>query len=562
MNDTNIVLFALHIAGAAALLIWAVRLLRTAVERAYSVQLRVFLRRSNVSRLQAAASGLFAALCLQSATAVAVLVSNFAVKGGIGLLAGMAILLGADIGSAVVSQILLVRQDYLIPLLLLCGVVLFLRSSKNEVRQLGRILIGVALIFVSLDMIRAATGPLIDSPATISVMRYLGGDIVTSFVIGGFFAWAVHSSVAAVLFFVTLTAQGLLPASGAVAMILGANAGGAVLAYVLTLTAPLTARRMVVANLALRGGGAALVLVMLSQVTEGLTWLGATEARQVINLHLAFNIGLAVVSLPLLRWIAAFTERLMPDRAEAAINLVQASALDPSTLDHPTRALTCAAREVLKMGEQTESILRSVITLFHGWDDTTANAINNKTGHVQNLHEDIKRFLAQLKHSQLDETEKERSSELASIAYSLETAADAIGTGLVDLARQLHADQLTFSDDGRAEIEDFHDRVLSNAQLALSVLMNGAPDAARQLLRAKEKVRTAERKLQERHLERLRAGNIESFETSRLHQESLRILKNVNAAFAIVGYSIATRSGDLLSTRLSKKVGSEVRKGT
>ena len=562
MNDTNILLIALHIAGAAALLIWAVRLLRTGVERAYSVQLRVFLRRSNVSRLQAAASGIFAALCLQSATAVAVLVSNFAVKGGVGLLAGMAILLGADIGSAVVSQILLVRQDYLIPLLLLCGVVLLLRGSKNEVRQLGRILIGVALIFVSLDMIRAATGPLIDSPATVTVMRYLGDDIVTSFVIGAFFAWAVHSSVAAVLFFVTLTAQGLLPASGAVAMILGANAGGAILAYVLTQTAPLTARRMVVANLALRGGGAAFVLMMLSQVTGGLTWLGATEARQVINLHLAFNIGLAVVSLPLLRWIATFTERLMPDRAEAAINLVQASALDPSTLDHPARALTCATREVLKMGEQTESILRSVITLIHGWDDTTAIAINKKTGHVQNLHEDIKRFLAQLKHSQLNETEKERSNELASIAHSLETAADAIGTGLVDLARQLHANQLTFSDDGLADIEDFHDRVLSNAQLALSVLMNGAPDAARQLLHAKEKVRTAERKLQERHLERLRAGNSESFETSRLHQESLRILKNVNAAFAIVGYSIATRSGDLLSTRLSMKVELEARKGT
>ncbi|MCI5087092.1 MAG: Na/Pi symporter, partial [Rhodovulum sp.] len=196
MDDTNIIVFALHIAGAAALLIWSVRLLRTGVERAYAIQLRAFLRRSNSSRLQAMVSGIFAALCLQSATAVAVLLSNFAVKGGVGLLAGMAILLGADVGSAVVSQVLLLRQDFLVPLLLLVGVILFLRSSRNEIRQLGRILIGIALIFVSLDMIRAATDPLIDSPATISVMRYLGADVLTSFVIGAFFAWAVHSSVA------------------------------------------------------------------------------------------------------------------------------------------------------------------------------------------------------------------------------------------------------------------------------------------------------------------------------------------------------------------------------
>ncbi len=560
MSDTNIVLFALHIAGAAALLIWAVRLLRTGVERAFSVQLRAFLRHSNVSRVRAASSGAFAALCLQSATAVAVLVSNFSVKGGIGLIAGMAMLLGADIGSAIVSQILLVRQDFLIPLLLLCGIVLFFRSSKNEIRQFGRILIGVALIFVSLDMIRAATGPLIDSPGAVNVMRYLGGDIVTSFVIGAFLAWAMHSSVASVLFFVTLMAQGLLPASGAAAMVLGANAGGAILAYVLTLTAPIAARRMVAANLVLRGGGAAFLLLLLSQTNIGLNWLGSTEERQIINLHLVFNIGLALVCLPVLKWIGMVSEVVITDRNEPTISLNQISALDPSALDRPALALTCVAREILKMGEETEIILRSVIMPLQGWDEATANELNKKTLHVQNLHEEVKRFLAQVSYSQMDETEKERYAELANIAYSLETAADAIGNGLVDLARQLHTEKLRFSDDGLADIEDFHDRILSNTQLALSVLMSGAPDAARQLVRAKEKVRIAERKLQKRHLARLRADNSTSFETSRLHQESLRLLKNVNTAFAVVGYSIAIRSGDLLSTQLSKKSKRENKK--
>lgn len=556
------VFFFLHVAGAAALLIWAVRLVRTGVERAYSVQLRAFLRRSNSSRLQAAASGVFAALCLQSATAVAVLVSNFAVKGGIGLLAGMAILLGADIGSAVVSQILLVRQDFLIPLLLLCGVALFLRSSKNEIRQMGRILIGIALIFVALDMIRAATGPLIDNPATLSVMRYLGGDVLTSFLIGALFAWTVHSSVAAVLFFVTLTAQGLLPASGATAMVLGANAGGAFLAYILTLASSFTARRMVMANLILRGGGAALVLLALSQTGSVLSWLGENEARQVINLHLAFNVALALVSLPFLGWIVPVAERMMPDRTETAADFVRSSALDPSTLDRPDRALACAAREVLKMGEHAESMLRSVITLFNNWDEPIAKAIHQQEELVRKLHEDIKRFLTQLNHNQLDEVRRERSSELANIAYSLETAADAIGTGLVEQVRLLHSDAIKFSPVGLTDIEDFHDRVLANARLALEVLMSGAPDAARQLLRAKEKVRAAEQKLQEKHLDRLRAGIDESFATSRMHQESLRILKHVNAAFATVGYPIASRSGDLLSTRLSKKAKSEANKGT
>ncbi|MGB0844299.1 MAG: Na/Pi cotransporter family protein, partial [Alphaproteobacteria bacterium] len=263
---------------------------------------------------------------------------------------------------------------------------------------------------------------------------------------------------------------------------------------------------------------------------------------------------LALVSLPLLKWIALITEWVMSDRSGAKDKVLQTSALDTSTLDQPSLALTCVTREVLKMGEETETALRSVIALFDDWDDETAEAIGNSTVRVQELHEGIKRFLAQLDHKQLDKSEKQRSSELANIAYSVETAADAVGTSLVDLARQLHAGQLMFSDDGLSDIQNFHERVLGNVQLALSVLMNGAPDAARQLFRAKEKVYKAERKLQEKHLARLRAGNNESFETSRLHQECLRILKYVNSSFATFGYSIATRSGDLLSTRLSKKI--------
>ncbi|MFA3918384.1 hypothetical protein [Ruegeria hyattellae] len=207
-------------------------------------------------------------------------------------------------------------------------------------------------------------------------------------------------------------------------------------------------------------------------------------------------------------------------------------------------------------------MLHSVVSLLHGWDEPLANAIAEKADLVRGMHEDIKLFLAQLNHSRLEDGKKERSSELANIAYNLETAADAISTGLIDQVRHLYSGQLKISANGLSDFEDFHDRVLSNAQLALDVLMNGAPDAAGQLLRAKEKARAAERKLQERHLERLCAGISESFETSRMHQESLRILKNVNTAFATVGYPIAARLGDLLSTRLSEKAKSELKKGT
>ncbi len=312
MQQPDLLLFVLHIAGAASLLIWSVRLVRTGVERAFSLQLRHWLRRSSDSRLLAALSGTGSAILLQSSTAVALLVSNFVARGSIATFVGLAILLGADVGSAIVAQLLLVRQTFLVPLLLVAGVALFLRSRNGRTRQIGRILVGLALIFASLDMIRAAAEPLTGSPGTVAAMQYLATDPITAFAVGALFAWAVHSSVAAVLLFVTLVAQGLLPGTGALAMVLGANLGGAFIAYVLTLSAPVAARRMVVANLALRGGGAVLVLAVLARLDDPLGWLGADPARQVINLHLAFNLALALAAMPLLGPVARLTERLMP----------------------------------------------------------------------------------------------------------------------------------------------------------------------------------------------------------------------------------------------------------
>lgn len=555
MEGTTPLLFLLHIAGAAALLIWSVRLVRTGVERAFSQQLRRWLRGSTSSRLTAAATGAGAATMLQSSTAVAILVANFAASGGVTVPAGLAILLGADVGSALVTQLLLLRQDWLVPVLLLAGVALFLRGQQRPVRQSGRILIGLALVFVSLDMIRAATEPLRESTALLAGMRYLAGDPITAFAIGAAFAWVVHSSVAAVLLFVTLVAQGLMPVPAAVAMVLGANLGGSMIAYVLTLASPVPARRMVVANLVLRGGGAALVLAALAAFAPPLDWLGGSGGRQVINLHLAFNLVLALVALPLTGAAARLAALLMPERTDPARGLERVSALDPLALDVPERALACAAREVLRIGEAIEAMLRTVLTLYDHWDDDTARAIQANEKLVDKMHFDTKLYLAQVHRGGLDDETARQSLDLSTTAINLESAGDAIARNMLGLAQRMHAEGLAFSEEGRQELGDFHDRVLSNVQLALNVMMTLDPDAARELVEEKDAVRDVEQHLQRSHLDRLRQGMAESIETSNIHQETLRALKQVNTAFTMVAYPILAEKGDLLASRLSDHRG-------
>ena len=551
MSEPHAIQILIHIAGAAALLIWAVRLVRTGFERGFAAPMRIWLRHSARNRLLAAGTGMAAAVLLQSATAVAVLVSNFVAKGGLATATGLAILLGADVGSAVVTQLLMVRQPLLIPLLLLFGVVIFLRGEGSNTRQIGRIMIGLALIFVSLNMIRAATEPMITNPGTQAVMAYLGRDLLTAFVIGAVFAWGVHSSVAAVLLFVTLAGQSILPPAAAAAMILGANLGGGIIAVVLTYSAPIASRRMVMANLILRGGGAVLAVLGIAAMPDLMAQLGATPARQAINLHLAFNLALAVVALPFVGPITAALTYLMPDKPNPGATLDVASALDPALLDRPQRAIDCAARELLGMGQKIDQMLTAVEPLYDQWNEVTAKVIADQDKAIKQTHLDIKLYLARLGQKGMDEELSRRSMELASISTNLDSASDAITRILLELARRLDRQKLQFSPQGREEIRDFTDRVQGNVQLALNVMMNQNPAEARELVAAKEKVRKVEQKLQRSHIGRLREGLVESIETSNIHQETLRALKQINTAFSMVGHPILLKSGDLLKSRLA-----------
>ncbi len=547
----GLALFLINLAGAVALLIWAVRLIRTGVERAFVSALRSILRRAAASRVSAAMAGVAGAIMLQSSTAVAVLTSAFAGTGSLAGSAGVALILGADVGSAIVTQILLAPIRGLIPLLLIVGVSLFLRSRNPRPRQAGRILVGLALVLLSLTLIRGATEPLRGSPLVSMVLSHLASDTFSSFLVGAAITWVMHSSVASVLMIVTFAAEGLLPGPGAAAFVLGANLGSALIPFLLTLKSDVGSRRIMSANLMLRGGGAVVALAALNLWPEVLGWLGADHGRQTINLHLAFNLAVLVLSLPLLPLVSRATGALVPDAAEAD-GKPRFTALDEAALSDPRQALGNASREVLRMGEEVHAMLQPVLGLFRTWDSAVAERILASEDEVDRMHFETKLYVARLQEARLSSDQSSRAMEIASIANNLEEAGDQISTNLLDLARKMRDEGLAFSDEGWRDLTDFHDRVLSNAKLALNVMMSSEVDSARLLVEEKDRARAAEQRLQGSHLARLRTGNTASIETSNLHQETVRALKQVNTAFCYVGYPLVEQAGDLRSTRLAK----------
>lgn len=549
LKDTFFIL--LNLASAAALLIWSVRLVRTGFERAFGGQLRHWLRLSTSSRLRAAGSGSIAAILLQSSTAVAVLMAGFMSVGRMDGLVGLAILLGADLGSAIVAQLLNSSLAMVAPVLLLGGVVTFLRSTRRRLRQIGRIAIGLALLFMSLDLIRAASLPLIDGAQSRTFILYFADETAAAFVAAALFAWLVHSSVAAVLLFVTMAGQGIIPAELTFAMVLGANLGGSFIALVLTLKSGVMVRRVVLANLILRGGGAAGVLYLLTVLPELSGYLGDGAARQALNLHLVFNAGLLLVCLPFVGPIFRAVSMIVPDNSAEADAAAHASALDPDALSQPKRAFSCAVRELVLIGGQVEAMHRTVIGLFDGFDELAAKAIRDENQIVARRALDLRIYLAGIRGKGDGDEIGARAIELAGITSNVEAAADTISRTMVMLAETMNVENLRFSQDGWEDLVEFHDIVFRNIQLSISVLMNEDPSLARSLVEQKETVRVIAQKLEKKHLYRLKQGLSETIETSSIHLDLLRALKAVNTSFAMIAYPLLSDTGQLLESRLA-----------
>lgn len=521
------------------------------MERAFPHELRHWLRRTASGRTRAALTGTGAALLLQSSTAVALLVAAFIPAGSLTPAIGLAVLAGADLGSALAAQLLILRPDWITPIPLLVGVGLFLRGTARRTRQIGRILIGLGLVFVSLDLIAEAAA-LLPLPLLGSVGDYLSRDLATAFLLGAILAWAMHSSVAAVLLTATLAASGALGGPAAIAMVLGANLGGASIPVLLTLHAPPDARRVMIANLLVRGGGAVLLVWAFSSGVVPHALMGTTAAAQAMMTHVGFNAALVALAVPFSRRLtqaAGHVVRTPPDPEVRDI-----TALDPAALGRPRAALGCARREILRMGEEIEAMLRAILPLYRTWDEAAAEDLLRREARVDRMHFQTKLYLSRLMRTTGSVLELEPAADLAALASQLEAAGDEISSTMLAMARRVHTDTMSFSDAGWTELEGFHDRVLANVQQALLVIMTPEVDVARTLVEEKDALRQMEERLQLSHLSRLRSGLSESVETSNIHQQTLRCLKQVNSAFATAAHPILREAGEILSSRLARQV--------
>jgi phosphate:Na+ symporter len=540
-------LILIEILGAAALLLWGLRMVGTGVARAFGADLRRWISLGTRNRLAAAITGMAVTIALQSSTATCLMAASFAGQGMLDAAMAQAVMLGANMGTALVVKLLTYDVGPLSAALVLGGVALF-RSGEGKRRRMARIAIGLGLMLLALHQLDLASEPLRDSPRLLRLLADLDGAWILGVVLAAILSMLAHSSVASVLLILPLAAKGAFSPAFGLALVLGANLGSAIPPVLETSRDSPVARRVPLGNLLARGAGCALVLPWLDSLGR-LIPAGVNPALVLVDAHLAFNLGLALVFLPLCGPMGRLLASLRPDQPVAE-DRKRPRYLDESALGSPSVAISLATREVLRVADLVEGMVRAGLDALRSDEPRLLAEIGRDDDVVDALHEAIKLYLVRLSGEELEEDERNRAGEIMAFAINLEHMGDIVDRNLKELAEKKIRHRLSFSPEGFADIEAMFAQTLENLKVAMGIFVSGDAKAARRLVADKAGLRNLERDATEAHMGRIRDGRRESIETSALHLDILRDLKRINAHILSVAYPILERRGELEESRL------------
>jgi len=540
----------LDLVGGVALLLWGLHMVHSGIVRAFGSDLRRFLGVALRNRFTAFLAGLAVTALLQSSTATGLMTASFAAGGTLDLVPALAIMLGANVGTTLIVQLLSFNVSAVAPVLFLVGVTTFKRARQTRARDLGRVAIGVGLMVLSLHILLDSLAPAEDAPAVRTLLGAATNEPLLCLLMAAALSWAAHSSVAVVLLVMSLAYSQFITPVAALALILGANVGSAINPLVEGSRADNPAsRRLPLGNLLNRLVGCALVLPFLHPIASWLADFEPNPSRMAADFHTAFNLALAAAFILPLDAVAALLRRLLPESARPNDPMAPLY-LDESALASPSVALACAARETLHIGDIIETMLRRTMSALMTDDRRLVAEISELDNAVDRLDEAVKLYITKLTRESLGERDSHRAMEIIAFSINLEHVGDIIDKNLMEAAAKKIKRKVLFSREGAAELTAFHAEVCDNLKLAFGVFMSGDRTIARQLMTEKAMLRATEFTAAENHLARLREGRSESIESSSLHLDILRDLKRIHSHICSVAYPVLERAGELQPSRL------------
>lgn len=496
----------LGLMGGLGLFLFGMKQMSDGLEQAAGAKMRSVLEFFTKTPLRGILVGTLFTAIIQSSSASTVMVVSFVNSGLMNLYQAAGVIMGANIGTTVTSQLISFNLSAFAPAIVMAGVIMLMFCKKRKIQQMGEVLLGFGILFMGLTTMSSSMSVLKESQEVVEIMGSLTSHAL-AVVVGFVVTTVLQSSSATVGIVLLLANQGLLDIRICFFIIMGCNIGSCVSALLAGLGGKPEAKRAALIHLFFNIIGTAIIYVVLSVALEPITGFiqyvsASNPGREVANAHTLIKIAEVVMLAPFNKQIVKLTGLFVRTEEKKEEQGFELAYIGAKSVFSPTTAVFDATREMERMGQMAitnlERAMNSLITL----DEDDIAEVYEVERQIDFLNHEITDYLVKINQTTLPSDDARSIGGLFHVVNDIERIGDH-AENMADAARSRRERGVEFSEPAKRELSQMLDMVIKITTYALDMFSRNNQEHMQEILELEDKIDQAERDLQESHIQRL-----------------------------------------------------------
>ena len=520
---------AIGIMGGLGLFLYGMNLMGDGLQKSAGSKLKRIIELLTSNVIMGVLVGMVVTMVIQSSSATTVMVVGFVNAGIMSLTQAIGVIMGANIGTTITAQLVSLDVDFLAPVALGIGIVIYMFSNKPKHKNIAEILIGFGILFTGMDFMKEAVKPLAGYQGFTDMLLSFGHHPILGVLMGFAITAIVQSSSASMGMLIALASQGLIPITAALPILYGENIGTCVTSLISSIGASRNARRAAIMHLTFNVLGSMIFMFILSKpIVAIVTAIDPTDAaRQIANAHTLLNILNVIVLLPFNKLIVKLALKLVPEtKGEQDDDDKVVKYIDDRMIETPSIALANIIKETLRMGEKSKESLNAAMD---GIVDKSKEKIElsfKREKLINELQKSILNYLLKLSKASLNEDSRETVDALFNTVNDIERIGDH-AENIAELAKDIVDLEISFSDVGIGELKDMYNKVVSTYTYALEAMRTSNVELACKVIKMEEQVDMMEKSCRANHMNRLNSSSC-SIESGVIYLDIISNLERVS----------------------------------
>ena len=504
---------AIGIMGGLGLFLYGMNLMGDGLQKSAGSKLKRIIELLTSNVIMGVLVGMVVTMVIQSSSATTVMVVGFVNAGIMSLPQAIGVIMGANIGTTITAQLVSLDVDFLAPVALGIGIVIYMFSNKPKHKNIAEILIGFGILFTGMDFMKEAVKPLAGYQGFTDMLLSFGHHPILGVLMGFAITAIVQSSSASMGMLIALASQGLIPITAALPILYGENIGTCVTSLISSIGASRNARRAAIMHLTFNVLGSMIFMFILSKpIVAIVTAIDPTDAaRQIANAHTLFNILNVIVLLPFNKLIVKLALKLVPETKGEQDDDKVVKYIDDRMIETPSIALANIVKETLRMGEKSKEKIELSF---------------KREKLINELQKSILNYLLKLSKASLNEDSRETVDALFNTVNDIERIGDH-AENIAELAKDIVDLEISFSDVGIGELKDMYNKVVSTYTYALEAMRTSNVELACKVIKMEEQVDMMEKSCRANHMNRLNSSSC-SIESGVIYLDIISNLERVS----------------------------------